>query len=223
MGAALWTPPFKPVLSRMESQALDDLLDDMMRFDIPLNGINGPEETAGSFASAWKKRTGMEPRVVMRMIIQSLEHVNDLPSVEGIFRMALPPDIPWLIDWATEFNEASGLGEPVDNRRIVTDYVTDKRLFYWENGGRPVSIAGFVGPTPGGVRLNLVFTPPVDRNRGFARACVSSLSRYLLNKGTRACFLFSDRANPISNRVYARIGYHPVSDWIQYDFEPPGD
>jgi hypothetical protein len=37
--------------------------------------------------------------------------------------------------------------------------------------------------------------------------------------GWEFCFLFTDRANPTSTPIYARIGYRPVADFEDIDFE----
>lgn len=35
----------------------------------------------------------------------------------------------------------------------------------------------------------------------------------------RFCTLYTDLANPVSNKIYARIGYEPVRDVHHYRFE----
>ena len=35
------------------------------------------------------------------------------------------------------------------------------------------------------------------------------------------CALFTDLANPTSNRIYASIGYRPVGEWEEHAFDPP--
>jgi predicted GNAT family acetyltransferase len=61
--------------------------------------------------------------------------------------------------------------------------------------------------------VNAVYTPPEQRGRGFATACVARLSARLLAEGRRQCVLFTDLANPTSNAIYARIGYRGVADF----------
>jgi predicted GNAT family acetyltransferase len=41
----------------------------------------------------------------------------------------------------------------------------------------------------------------------------------MLDRGMDFCFLFTDLSNPISNSIYAQIGYVPVTDCIMYDLE----
>ena len=53
---------------------------------------------------------------------------------------------------------------------------------------------------------------------GYA-ALVAELSERLLAE-RRFCFLFTDLANPTSNKIYQAIGYEPVIDIDQWSFEP---
>ena len=79
-------------------------------------------------------------------------------------------------------------------------------------------MAAWSGKTPNGVRVNLVYTPPSLRSRGYATTCVGALTRRLLEQGNRFCFLFTDLANPTSNSIYQQLGYRPVSDTASYAF-----
>jgi predicted GNAT family acetyltransferase len=88
----------------------------------------------------------------------------------------------------------------------------------WEDAGEPVSLAGFGGRTPTGIRVGPVYTPPGARRRGYATALVAALSRWLLARGHRWCFLFTDLSNPTSNRIYVDIGYERVTDSMQFAF-----
>jgi predicted GNAT family acetyltransferase len=58
-----------------------------------------------------------------------------------------------------------------------------------------------------------VYTPPEHRGRGYASAAVAEVSRQILAAGDRAC-LFTDQANPTSNRIYESLGYRPVGDMV---------
>jgi predicted GNAT family acetyltransferase len=63
-----------------------------------------------------------------------------------------------------------------------------------------------------------VYTPPELRGRGYASALTAALTGTLLDGGRRCCFLFTDLANPTSNRLYERIGYERVADVDEYTF-----
>jgi predicted GNAT family acetyltransferase len=91
-------------------------------------------------------------------------------------------------------------------------------LGIWEDEGRMVSITAYGNPTPHGIRLGPVYTPPELRGRGYASACVAAVSHYLLDAGRKQCFLFTDLANPTSNKIYQAIGYRAVGDALELHF-----
>ena len=66
--------------------------------------------------------------------------------------------------------------------------------------------------------LHLAALAPDERGRGFATSLVAAQSRWLLEQGRQFCFLYTDLANPTSNRIYARIGYEPVCDSTEITF-----
>ena len=80
----------------------------------------------------------------------------------------------------------------------------------WE--GQPVSLAGFGGPTPNGLRIGPVYTPPQHRGHGYGSAVTAAASHVALDRGKRFCFLYTDLANPTSNAIYERIGYVRVCE-----------
>jgi uncharacterized protein len=87
----------------------------------------------------------------------------------------------------------------------------------WWDGG-PASMAGAGAPTPNGIRIGPVYTPPEHRRRGYASALTAALTRYLLDGGRRFCFLYTDLANPTSNAIYQQVGYTHVCDVEQHRF-----
>jgi predicted GNAT family acetyltransferase len=88
----------------------------------------------------------------------------------------------------------------------------------WEHGGKAVAFAGVAGPTPSGIRIGPVYTPPEHRGHGYASNLVAAASQRQLDAGRRFCFLFTNLANPTSNRIYQLLGYVPVVDVDMYRF-----
>ena len=82
-----------------------------------------------------------------------------------------------------------------------------------------MSLAVSKGPTPNGIRIGPVYTPPEQRGHGYASACTATLSQMMLDSGYRYCFLFTDLSNPTSNSIYQKIGYRPVIDIDRYIIE----
>jgi predicted GNAT family acetyltransferase len=143
--------------------------------------------------------------------------------VPGIVRIAGPADRDLLVGWMQAFlREAlpnSNLAEA--GAMVDSALQTGTRIFHvWEVDGRPVSVAGITGPTPNGIRLGPVYTPPEDRGHGFASAVTAAASQTQLDAGRRFVFLFTDLANPTSNKIYQAIGYEAVIDIDQWSLEP---
>jgi predicted GNAT family acetyltransferase len=63
-----------------------------------------------------------------------------------------------------------------------------------------------------------VYTPPEHRSRGYASSLVATLSAERLASGRRYCYLYTDLANPVSNRTYERIGYRRTCESAEIDF-----
>ena len=70
-----------------------------------------------------------------------------------------------------------------------------------------------------GTVISLVYTPPELRSRGYATSSVYQLTKKLLIGGYKFCSLFTDLANPASNHIYPKIGFVPLGDTLEFDFE----
>ena len=129
--------------------------------------------------------------------------------------------IPWIVAFAEEVlpedNDAERQIRFVESRLAATD---DAGLWFWEDGGRPVSISGYGGATPNGMRIGPVYTPPELRGRGYATTLVAEQSRWLLGTGRSLCFLYTDLDNPTSNALYRRIGYRMIAEAGEVRFDP---
>ena len=94
-----------------------------------------------------------------------------------------------------------------------------RTAYLWIDRGRPVSLTGAGGLTPNGIRVGPVYTPREDRGRGYASNLVARVSQELLDSGRTFVFLFTDLSNPTSNKIYQAIGYEPVSDVDEWEFD----
>ena len=72
-------------------------------------------------------------------------------------------------------------------------------------------LTGANPPSFGVARVGPVYTPPAQRGRGWASNAVAEVSRRIQAEGAQVC-LFTDQANPTSNKIYADLGYRPVVD-----------
>jgi len=223
VAAAIWTPPFRAVLSETEDhEAITALVHDLGRGTTRLSGVTAPREVGRRFIDGWSARHPVTARLSMAERIYRVERVVAPVGVDGSMRTATSDDRSLLIDWMCAF-----MAEVHDNHddavtagMVDSALQTGSRTFYlWAVDGRPVSTAGIGGPTPNGIRLGPVFTPPDERGHGYASAVTAGASQVQLDAGKRFVFLFTDVANPTSNKIYQAIGYEPVVEVDQWTFE----
>jgi predicted GNAT family acetyltransferase len=215
---AFQTPPWQLVLSEVdEPDAMALIVAD--RLGMPLDEVAGPAEHVGTFARLWSEAAGVTQHRSMRERIMRLSRVLPPPPAPGALRVAGRGDAEVLGSWLMAFaGEALNETSAPDVATRVARWLnpTDERtMLFWDDGG-PVSMAGLSGPTPTGIRVGPVYTPPVVRRRGYASNLVAAASQRELEGGRRACFLYTDLANRTSNHIYESIGYEPVRDFDQY-------
>ena len=132
--------------------------------------------------------------------------------------MATEADLPLLAEWAYRFTvDCFGSADQAEAAEMAQRRVADRDAYLWEDG-QPVSMAGSSRPTTHGITVNLVYTPPQFRRRGYATSCVARLSQLLLDGGWKFCTLFTNLANPTANDIYQKIGYTAVCDFNEYVF-----
>jgi predicted GNAT family acetyltransferase len=227
VGAALRTPPFNLILA---DPIDDDVVDEIADHLAPVEGLPGVVANrphAERFAARWTALTGSAATVRMSQGVYALHEVRDVDGAPGVARSATESDRPLLMRWTRAFHEEALPAGRWDERHA--ERVLDLRLsgepeagfWIWEDG-EPVSLAGFSGPTPNGIRIGPVYTPAERRRRGYATRLVAEMSAHQLAGGRRFCFLYTDLANPTSNAVYERIGYERVceSDEIGFEADP---
>jgi predicted GNAT family acetyltransferase len=223
VAAALRTPPFNLVLARPDSgAALDALVEALAGEELP--GVTGALPEADAFAARWAKRQGVTTRKTMAQGVYALERVEPPPRPSGSPREPAEGDrdlvLRWWLAFAAEAIHEGGPGLAQAERAVDHRLASPHDGFLlWEDAGQPVSLAGWGGPTPNGIRIGPVYTPPELRGRGYATALTADLSQRLLDGGRRFCFLYTDLANPTANGIYERIGYTRVCESAEIAFD----
>jgi GNAT superfamily N-acetyltransferase len=232
VAAAVRTAPFRVIVYSAlgaDPEPLGLLVEDLLDFiaERPPNspagqvsGVVANSPTGLAFAEAWARRTGKAFKPGKSLRIYELREVAPPRDVPGQLRPARESDLPLVADWIYEFSVDAFLPADREEARSLAERRIDAGdVFIWEHEGKPVSIAGKGRRTTRGIAIGLVYTPRELRNRGYASACVAALSQQLLDAGWEFCTLYTDLANPTSNSIYQRIGYRPVCDSNEFDFE----
>jgi predicted GNAT family acetyltransferase len=72
----------------------------------------------------------------------------------------------------------------------------------------------------GVTRLSHAYTPPELRGKGFGAAAVAGSADVLRRRGAAAVMLNADAHNPITNRIYRRMGFEPVGRAREWALRP---
>jgi predicted GNAT family acetyltransferase len=217
IAAAAQTIPFQLILAVPESEDATTMLANDID-DIP--GVVGCKPGVEVFIA--ERPEGSE--LTMAQGVFRLDSVIAPDPVTGSSRPARPSEAESLGAMWLEF-ELEALGEIDDARRTRESVIgriemQSTRLGLWVHvvDGEIVSLSGHSGPTPNGIRIGPVYTPPDLRGNGYATTLVARQSQWLLDNGHRYCFLYTDLANPRSNSIYQRIGYRQIAESAQYRF-----
>lgn len=184
-------------------------------------GVEGGEQACAAFADAWRERTGRVTAERVHLRHHVLHAVADVPGPPGAMRTADEREAAWLVEAHDAFcAEAKVPRAPQGTTRMVEQRLAQRRFRVWENP----AIVAFLGANlvdGGYARIGPVYTPPEHRGRGYATGLVAGAARELIARGASGVFLTTDLANPVSNAIYARVGFRPVDDTVAYDLVAP--
>lgn len=225
-GALLRTPPYAFVASDVPSESVESLVELILAPGSELDGreINLPADCEAPFCAAWTARTGNAPRVLERFRLYRLDElVEPDPAPAGKPRLATEDDVDLLAEYIEAFWDETEHAVPRDvrgmARRMAEGRVAEGIFWLWlDESGTPVSLAGHTPVVADMSRIGPVYTPRELRGHGYAAGATIAATRAARALGAGEVLLFTDLANPISNRLYQRIGYRPLSDRARLDF-----
>lgn len=132
----------------------------------------------------------------------------------GKARLAGTDDLGLLADWYTAFViELWGELPPAfDARADVERGIARSRSWLWLGPDNELRAMAVRHPAVSGVaRVGPVYTPPEHRGRGFGSVVTAAATRDVLGDGA-VPVLYTDLANPTSNKIYQALGFYAVTD-----------
>ena len=188
-----------------------------------MTGVNGALPAAQVIAESWREHAGGTAEVDEHMRLHVL---GELVGAAGPARAAAGRDrgrrrrCAWSGSRSSTAAAAEQAGRPHAPRRTSTSTsssidgkIAGQEIWLWEDAGRrgrapdraqPAVVRRRAGRP--GLHADGAPRPRVRQRRG-GRACPGCCC----DRGAEVC-LFTDQANPTSNKIYAAIGYEPVVD-----------
>ena len=220
VGALLRTAGQPALVSAVPPRCADAVADALVGLDPEAAGVQGPAEEARAVADAWSARTGADVSVALRMRLFALDELH-APVVPGAARAVGPDDtagIDVLAGWRTEFDAEIGRTwrhPPTARDDVERAVASGAGELLWEVDGVPVAQAAARAVVAGMTRIGPVYTPPELRGRGYAAAVTAAAARWAHDHGARHVLLYTDLANPTTNRLYPRLGFRPRFDFLE--------
>ncbi|HTJ37299.1 MAG TPA: GNAT family N-acetyltransferase [Dactylosporangium sp.] len=226
VGAGMRTAPFRPrppFLLPMPGDAAVELARALHERGEAVAAVNGALPAVELFAAETARLRGGSVRVARHTRLHELGDLVAPAPAPGALRVATEDDFDLAEAWFAAFmgdaDEQAGRprganADEMPSRDALLGRLRAGGLWFWvDEDAHPVHMTGDTPPSFGVARIGPVYTPPQQRGRGWASNAVFEVSQRILAQGARAC-LFTDQENPLSNKVYAALGYRPVVDMV---------
>ena len=209
-------PPHAGFAARMPTEAVQALAEALAERNERVPSWNGDLDAARALCTAVSE--GQPVEIAMHTRLFEARKVNWPPRPNGSLRRAAEHDEDLVVTWMAAFHrdadEQAGRAPAAHrtrSREEALSLLASRDLWIWEVDGQPVHLTGVRRPTLGTSRIGPVYTPPEHRGQGYAAWTVATIAGHVLDAGARPC-LYTDQANPISNKIYERIGFEPDHD-----------
>jgi predicted GNAT family acetyltransferase len=221
--AALMTPPYRLSLAHSGRgiEGIATLADHLLAAKAQIPGVVSESPIAEAFEASWLRRVRGRRQSARARLLYRAETVIAPKDIPGAMRQAEPANIDrhcaWELGFAEEVEATADERNPDHIRKRVQSWLDEKALFDWVVDGVAVAQGGVYPIGVDGARVLAIYTPPENRGRGFAQAITAALTQHAFNQG-RWCVLYTDADNPITNKIYPRVGYRPLSPFLDIIF-----
>ncbi|MFL5357544.1 GNAT family N-acetyltransferase [Archangium sp.] len=188
----------------------------------PVRGLVGPwaqAEQARRVLGLEEARTTLDSKeVLFALPLARLRIPPALDSGEVRSRRAREEEVELLVRWRHDYlvevmGKHPGEALMTEARDVISRAMGEGSLFVLTHGQECVALTAFNARLREVVQVGGVFTPPVLRGRGYARAAVAGSLRTALAEGCQSAVLFTPVENLPAQRAYRAIGFEEVGDY----------
>lgn len=220
-GALVGDESFPIATSGLPGDAAPAVARSLADAGVVLDSVRGPRPEAAAFADAWSQVTGAEVAGSPSRWLYELGTLTEPNGVRGQAQLITDDDLPLLARWQEAFADelaAMAHGETLSSNSTSWSLDDGDRYGVWWVDGEPVTMALARRPESGMSRISYVYTPPEHRGHGYASALTAAVSRWVRDAGTPHVVLFADVDNPVSNRIYQRLGFRRRMEDVELSF-----
>ncbi len=209
------TPPWPVIVATpvaLNEDVLHVVVSIFKKITPTIQSVNGPAVWVEAIAAQ------MGTKVVGRQGVRlhQLRGTPRLPHAPlGRARVLRENEMELLQSWLYEFSVEATPEDPQPRLSFDKIKLMLPECWAWTIDDKPVSLARTQRPFYGGWTIGPVYTPLAHRCHGYAGAVVHAQCQRLLHEGTSYIALYTDLANPTSNKLYAAIGFEPKLDQLR--------
>ena len=177
----------------------NECLDELLEF-LTVNQYEVPgfmcSTSIGEHIKGYKKIIGMD--------FMEASEINE-PSSLNVIRASID-DVEEIAKLSIDFFKECGLMDKVNKEKII-QRIDSYRLIKKDN--KIISMARYWYETESSSRISMVYTRKKYRGKGYAREVVNTCKNEIISQN-RIATLNVDQENPISNHLYASLGFKKV-------------
>ncbi|MDA1532612.1 MULTISPECIES: GNAT family N-acetyltransferase [Bacillus] len=201
--------------SEMAEEDIVELAKKLAKVYPNVPGLIGNKKIVQRLAEEIAVLENKKTTVAMEQGIYELKQVKKKWNGDEVFREVNSDELTLIEQWIYQFCEDVNLPTTKEEaKQTAHTLITNHRLFGLEVDGKLVSVAAKTRPTKNNITVNFVYTPKEERKKGYASNCVAALSQRMLDEGYKTTTLYTDLANPTSNKIYQEIGYEQIAESV---------
>ncbi|WP_234118961.1 GNAT family N-acetyltransferase [Clostridium hydrogenum] len=181
-------------------------------------------DIAIELAEHYSRVKNIKYSVVLQMESFQCQKVIEPKPLSGFLRKAALEDVKIISQFLSGFiydcfGKTTTPDEQIQNAKC---YIENGNLYVWCNDDGIISMANIAHRSKRNARINAVYTRPDMRGKGFGAVIVAEICRIILDEN-RLPVLYTDLANPASNKAYKNVGFVECGRLTQiaFDFNMP--
>lgn len=204
--------------SPQEDYYIKELAQYLHTHNLPIKGITAKDTLCMSFLETYQALSHQEVKLELAMDIMELKKLSPINLAKGSIRKASLNELDLITRWEILFAKEA-LNKDVEEgvlERVRKKIELGIIYLYFNEQDEPVSMLNAARKLENGMVFNEIYTPVRYRGKGYAQTNVHLASKMYLEQGNQFCALFVDKTNPISNRVYEKVGYEIIENCYAY-------
>lgn len=191
------------------------LIETLIKEKINFAGVSGNDNDMRLFLEALDQSKTFKLKPRLSMDSMKLSKLNNI-KVKGYLKKATKEDLSFVSKCIKNFH-IEALNEELQDEEInkkALDKIEGNGLrIYYNDNNEKTSIISIARALKGGRALSLVYTLEEHRNHGYGTFITYLASKEILDSGCEYVTLYVEKNNPISNKVYLKVGFEYVDSY----------